>query len=32
MYTTTYGQLTQEFGVSREVATLGLSTFIWGLG
>lgn len=32
IYTTTYSQLTNEFGVGREVATLGLSTFIWGLG
>ncbi|EFW22052.1 MFS multidrug transporter [Coccidioides posadasii str. Silveira] len=32
MYTMTYSQLTEEFGVSRLVATLGLSTFILGLG
>ncbi|KAJ5567152.1 hypothetical protein N7535_006458 [Penicillium sp. DV-2018c] len=32
MYTTTYDQLMKEFGCSREVATLGLSFFIWGLG
>ncbi|OQE09887.1 hypothetical protein PENVUL_c005G04071 [Penicillium vulpinum] len=32
MYTTTYAQLMKEFGCSREVATLGLSFFIWGLG
>ncbi|KAJ5344946.1 hypothetical protein N7541_007442 [Penicillium brevicompactum] len=32
MYTTTYGQLMQEFNCSQEVATLGLSLFIWGLG
>jgi hypothetical protein len=32
MYTTTYGQLMKEFGCSQEVATLGLSFFIWGLG
>ncbi|KAJ5150877.1 drug/proton antiporter YHK8 [Penicillium canariense] len=32
MYTTTYGQLMSEFGCSQEVATLGLSFFIWGLG
>lgn len=25
-------QLTEKFGCSEEVATLGLSTFIWGLG
>lgn len=32
MYTTTYTQLMDEFGCSQEVATLGLSFFIWGLG
>ncbi|KAJ5375182.1 hypothetical protein N7517_007188 [Penicillium concentricum] len=32
MYTTTYAQLMREFGCSQEVATLGLSFFIWGLG
>lgn len=32
MYTVTYDQLMKEFGCSREVATLGLSFFIWGLG
>lgn len=32
MYTTTYGQLMKEFNCSQEVATLGLSFFIWGLG
>ncbi|TQB72010.1 hypothetical protein MPDQ_007173 [Monascus purpureus] len=32
MYTTTYGQITKEFHISRIVATLGLSFFIWGLG
>ncbi|KAJ5662666.1 hypothetical protein N7462_011592 [Penicillium macrosclerotiorum] len=32
MYTTTYSQLMNEFGCSQEVATLGLSFFIWGLG
>lgn len=32
MYTTTYSQLMREFGCSQEVATLGLSFFIWGLG
>ncbi|CAG7920787.1 unnamed protein product [Penicillium olsonii] len=31
MYTTTYNQLMSEFGCSQEVATLGLSFFIWGL-
>lgn len=32
LYTSTYGQLTQEFQVSREAATLGLSLFVLGLG
>ncbi|RDW85971.1 hypothetical protein BP5796_04296 [Coleophoma crateriformis] len=32
IYTTAYGQLMVEFGVGKEVATLGLSFFIWGLG
>lgn len=32
MYTTTYNQLMKEFHSSQEVATLGLSFFIWGLG
>lgn len=32
LYTSTYVQLTREFGVSREVATLGLSTYVFGLG
>lgn len=32
MYTTTYDQIMPEFGCSQEVATLGLSFFIWGLG
>ncbi|KAJ6141653.1 hypothetical protein N7470_010043 [Penicillium chermesinum] len=32
MYTTTYAQIMDEFNSSQEVATLGLSTFIWGLG
>ncbi|RAH55616.1 MFS transporter [Aspergillus piperis CBS 112811] len=31
MYTVTYDQIMEEFGCSREVATLGLSLFIWGL-
>ncbi|KAJ9607902.1 hypothetical protein H2200_007981 [Cladophialophora chaetospira] len=30
-YTTTYGQLMEEFHCSREVATLGLSLFVLGL-
>lgn len=32
MYTSTYGQITQEFHVTRVVATLGLSLFVMGLG
>lgn len=32
MYTVTYDQLMEEFNCSKEVATLGLSFFIWGLG
>ncbi|OJJ04318.1 hypothetical protein ASPVEDRAFT_136148 [Aspergillus versicolor CBS 583.65] len=32
IYTTTYAQITEEFHISRIVATLGLSFFIWGLG
>ena len=32
MYTLTYSQITQEFHISRVVATLGLSLFVMGLG
>lgn len=32
LYTSTYTQLEQDFHVSREVATLGLTTFVCGLG
>lgn len=32
LYTTTYGQLITEFHTSREIATLGLSLFVVGLG
>ncbi|MCJ1313594.1 hypothetical protein MMC25_007273 [Agyrium rufum] len=32
LYTATYGQLTKEFHVSEEVATIGLSLFVMGLG
>jgi len=32
MYTSTYGQITEEFHISRVVATLGLSLFVMGLG
>jgi hypothetical protein len=28
----TYGQITEEFNVSKVVATLGLSLFVMGLG
>ncbi|KAF7596910.1 hypothetical protein BBP40_011955 [Aspergillus hancockii] len=32
IYSTTYTQILDEFHCSQEVATLGLSLFIWGLG
>ncbi|PBP27685.1 MFS general substrate transporter [Diplocarpon rosae] len=32
IYTSTYGQITKEFHISRILATLGLSLFIMGLG
>lgn len=32
VYTTTYAQLERDFGISREVATVGLTTFVGGLG
>jgi len=32
LYTTTYAQLEKDFHVSREVATLGVSIFVMGLG
>ncbi|KAL6717798.1 hypothetical protein ACLMJK_003883 [Lecanora helva] len=32
IYTSTYGQIIPEFHTSREVATLGLSLFVLGLG
>ena len=32
IYTSTYGQIVPEFHISREVATLGLSLFVLGLG
>lgn len=32
MYTLTYSQIESEFNTSREVATLGLSLFVVGLG
>ena len=32
VYTTTYAQLERDFGISREVATVGLTTFVCGLG
>ena len=28
----TYNQLLEEFNCSHEIATLGLSLFIWGMG
>ncbi len=31
LYTTTYGQIMEEFHCSREIATLGLSLFVVGL-
>lgn len=31
-YTTTYGQIMPKFKIGREVATLGLSLFILGMG
>ena len=32
LYTSTYGQITEEFNCSQIVATLGLSLFVMGLG
>ena len=32
LYTSTYAQLEEEFHISREVATVGLSIFVCGLG
>ena len=32
LYTTTYSGMNAEFGTSRFIATLGLSTFVFGLG
>lgn len=32
MYTSTYEQMDQEFGISTEVATVGLTTYVCGLG
>ncbi|OQE16987.1 hypothetical protein PENSTE_c022G01609 [Penicillium steckii] len=32
IYTTTYSQTMSEFHHSQEIATLGLSLFIWGMG
>ncbi|KAN0076102.1 Major facilitator superfamily domain containing protein [Elaphomyces granulatus] len=32
MYTMTYGQITEEFHCSHLIATLGLTTYIFGLG
>ncbi|KEF54431.1 uncharacterized protein A1O9_09598 [Exophiala aquamarina CBS 119918] len=32
LYTITYGQMNAEFGTSRFTATIGLATFVFGLG
>lgn len=32
IYSMTYNQLLEEFNCSHEIATLGLSLFIWGMG
>jgi len=32
LYTSTYDQMEQEFHISREVATVGLTTYVCGLG
>jgi multidrug resistance protein len=32
LYTSTYNQLEDEFNISREVATVGLTTYVCGLG
>ncbi|KAE8379895.1 major facilitator superfamily domain-containing protein [Aspergillus bertholletiae] len=32
IYTTTYGQILKEFHCSQEIATLGLSLFVFGMG
>ncbi|KAJ6148991.1 major facilitator superfamily domain-containing protein [Penicillium samsonianum] len=32
IYSTTYDQIMSEFHCSQEIATLGLSLFIWGMG
>ena len=32
LYTSTYQQMEREFGISREVATVGLTTYVCGLG
>lgn len=32
LYTSTYDQLEKEFNISREVATVGLTTYVCGLG
>jgi len=32
LYTLTYDQLERDFHTNREVATLGLSTYVFGLG
>ena len=32
LYTSTYPQMEKEYGISREVATVGLTTYVCGLG
>ena len=32
LYTSTYSQMEKEYGISREVATIGLTTYVCGLG
>lgn len=32
LYTSTYEQMEEEFGISRELATVGLTTYVCGLG
>lgn len=32
VYTTTYAQIKRDFGIPRELATVGLTTFVCGLG
>lgn len=32
LYTSTYSQMEEEYGISKEVATVGLTTYVCGLG